>query len=809
MTTNNDNTTLSFGISTGQSGGSTQSTGFQDPTGSYPKETYYNSSNLNFGATHSGQDTHRLYTGGGDANIPISIGNPVPAQYPLNQVQETVSGHAIVINDTLGGERILIKHRTGSGVEFRPDGTIILSSTKNTIQISGADQTVIVEGDGNLVYKGNLNIKVTGDLNIDVGGNYNVKTSGNKIENIIGSDRKNVNGNVGNIVRGSSSYTVLGTTTNTHLGNLTTSVQGSIANQVTGNATYAANGVTAITSGEQMNMSSTDVNLSGSSLSVFGASGTIGGENVVAYVKNIYGVSGTFTEGFKAPTFEGKLKGKADDACQSDYATTAGEAPTGSAGSPGTQSHTAVNSVATALPNGQNTTDYLTKSAGGIRRVQIDPGDFIRNTIDKSQSYAGIASYPLSSSEARSALRDPVNATNKQFVGSLISESALNPNYFNAAPQGVGRVVNGNSPTTTFGQQPIGQGNAQSRVSDAITPRRGKVNIIPDPRYNPMWVDNITSNTKLAPGVSVAKFLGGSGDRATLNSVRDKSQLKNIAKHWYLHAQLIRSIQTNTGQFADLRIGVVEGLYEPGPSESVTANSINDLKMKGRAVVYELYDNSGNVSNFNTFNLAVYWKDTAQYDKLILSYDQIDGPMKCQLIIILPEISDDWTGNFNYNVETHYNGRVLSVGELVECLPISSSGVSGSPGPIGSNGNLDVTTLVSIGGGHSLRGDAATAYLQMVNSARLSGISWSVTDSYRDYNTQSRLAQEKGLYSQGGLAAYPGTSNHGWGLAVDLGSGANIAGTPQNNWLVAYASSFGFFTIPGEPWHWEYRGVGI
>lgn len=124
----------------------------------------------------------------------------------------------------------------------------------------------------------------------------------------------------------------------------------------------------------------------------------------------------------------------------------------------------------------------------------------------------------------------------------------------------------------------------------------------------------------------------------------------------------------------------------------------------------------------------------------------------------------------------------------------------------GENGRLDPLTLTSIGKGHRLRDDAAQAYLAMVKAAAEDGISWSITDSYRTYEVQVRLAKEKGLYSQGGLAAKPGTSNHGWALAVDLGGGVNREGTPQNNWLDANAKTFGFFTIPREPWHWEFRG---
>jgi LAS superfamily LD-carboxypeptidase LdcB len=62
------------------------------------------------------------------------------------------------------------------------------------------------------------------------------------------------------------------------------------------------------------------------------------------------------------------------------------------------------------------------------------------------------------------------------------------------------------------------------------------------------------------------------------------------------------------------------------------------------------------------------------------------------------------------------------------------------------------------------------------------------------------------------LAAVPGTSNHGWALAVDLCGGIHIAGTPQWTWMTANAGRFGFvqpdWARPGaekpEPWHWEY-----
>ena len=138
---------------------------------------------------------------------------------------------------------------------------------------------------------------------------------------------------------------------------------------------------------------------------------------------------------------------------------------------------------------------------------------------------------------------------------------------------------------------------------------------------------------------------------------------------------------------------------------------------------------------------------------------------------------------------------------------LGGAGVQGNQ-PAGSNGRLDPGSLVSIGGNHKLQPAAAQAYKAMVAAAKAEGIEWGVTDSYRTYDAQVDVARRKGLYSQGGLAAQPGRSNHGWGTAVDLGGGAEKKGSKQNQWLNENAQRFGFSTIPRETWHWEYKGGG-
>ena len=56
----------------------------------------------------------------------------------------------------------------------------------------------------------------------------------------------------------------------------------------------------------------------------------------------------------------------------------------------------------------------------------------------------------------------------------------------------------------------------------------------------------------------------------------------------------------------------------------------------------------------------------------------------------------------------------------------------------------------------------------------------------------------------------PGTSKHNGGKAVDFGFNGvtddpSYSGSPEHAWLVSNASKYGFVTINGEPWHWEYN----
>ena len=119
------------------------------------------------------------------------------------------------------------------------------------------------------------------------------------------------------------------------------------------------------------------------------------------------------------------------------------------------------------------------------------------------------------------------------------------------------------------------------------------------------------------------------------------------------------------------------------------------------------------------------------------------------------------------------------------------------------NGKIPPGALSEIGvGSHRLHAPAAAQFKKMHAAAAADGVSIGVTDSYRSYDKQVDLAKRKGLYSQGGLAATPGTSNHGWGLSLDL----DLDNKAQE-WMRANGKRYGFVEdVPREPWHWTYHG---
>lgn len=123
----------------------------------------------------------------------------------------------------------------------------------------------------------------------------------------------------------------------------------------------------------------------------------------------------------------------------------------------------------------------------------------------------------------------------------------------------------------------------------------------------------------------------------------------------------------------------------------------------------------------------------------------------------------------------------------------------------GYNGRLTAESLCDVGQGEELRNDAAVAFAELNNRfSQEFGRDICLSDGYRTLSSQYATKRSRGF-----LAATPGTSVHGWGLAIDLCS--SDARGPAKAWLEENGTTWGWVnpswakTSKYEPWHFEYE----
>jgi hypothetical protein len=123
---------------------------------------------------------------------------------------------------------------------------------------------------------------------------------------------------------------------------------------------------------------------------------------------------------------------------------------------------------------------------------------------------------------------------------------------------------------------------------------------------------------------------------------------------------------------------------------------------------------------------------------------------------------------------------------------------------------------------------AARAMNALVKAAAADGVVISATGTYRTYDRQEALFLDRyttkrldgrptrvwngtTYWQKPGtaMAAVPGTSNHGWGLAVDFATVRNgqvvSLSSKELKWLAKNGPKFGWWnTVSSENWHWTY-----
>lgn len=428
--------------------------GMHDPTGEFPKREYNYGPSINKAAR--GLTINELYVGGGEVGVSLGLEPQRASEFPFNQVEETTSGHVVEYDDTPGGERILIKHRKGAGVEMRADGSVVISAVNNKVEVTGGDQTLIVEGHGKMVYNGNLNLVVKGDYNVDVAGNYSVNIAGNSKEQVRKNKKTKVIGNLVDEVSATRSTRTVGRRTDYQFDDYSENTVGTKTVLAEGALNFHSDDAILMTGKREFAVTSKNTNITGAEkVSVMGASGSIGGQFVDFTGKVYMGPLGPvpFASG---ATFYGNVLGQslealqANNAFQALTAGTAGSLGPGGFGAPVLPKATPTPATGPPITS-PIVAGHALSGSYSIRNVTIDSR--LADRINFSGDYKGIFDHRPSTQEIRSAFRSTSNRS--KIATKLVAERRLGAEYSKSTPPKIGRVV-GKAAKGRFGFTPIG-----------------------------------------------------------------------------------------------------------------------------------------------------------------------------------------------------------------------------------------------------------------------------------------------------------------------------------------------------------------
>jgi hypothetical protein len=99
-------------------------------------------------------------------------------KYPNYYSHKTRSGHAFVMDDSNGAEHVTLQHRSGSAVQFKPDGSVVFTSHNGQYNVVFGENRMIVTGAYDVVVNGGGSLRVDGDYNMNVGGKVNMNITG-------------------------------------------------------------------------------------------------------------------------------------------------------------------------------------------------------------------------------------------------------------------------------------------------------------------------------------------------------------------------------------------------------------------------------------------------------------------------------------------------------------------------------------------------------------------------------------------------------------------------------------------------------
>lgn len=395
--------------------------GFKDPDNIFPVEEYKSQQKTNLAVR--GEWTPKIVPPEGQ---PFEIPLEAQPEYPHNKVTESTNPdpeerHRLEIDDTKGGERVTLNHKIGTAVEMWNQGELIVNSFGKMVQLIGEDFEMFVAGNGTVIYKGNLDFTVEGDMNLTVKGDMTTTVEGNKTEVVKKTKIEEYQDDQETTVTNNKSTTVGETSTELVLGDKNSFVKQKQSNWVKGDAEFLSGANTHISSQTKTSISSTTVNMTGSTVNIAAGGGTIGGPAVFYYGLSFEGdlfVDGNLTVDGTG-IFDGSISTRGDIAAKETISSastissaggvvTDGEIKatgditafdttvTGAGASAGAAVEATVRATETTIdgffnytaPTALSITTTLSASEEGIMQVTVDPGEKIKQSIDLRERVA-------------------------------------------------------------------------------------------------------------------------------------------------------------------------------------------------------------------------------------------------------------------------------------------------------------------------------------------------------------------------------------------------------------------------------------
>lgn len=131
------------------------------------------SGNQNSQNENPGKESPDDWKAGGDVRKDKSSG-----KHPNYYAHHTVSGHNFIMDDSKGAESVTLQHRSGTSIQMKPDGQMLITSHNGKYEITFGEDRMTISGARDITVKGDASMRVYGDYNVTCHKNYNLTVMG-------------------------------------------------------------------------------------------------------------------------------------------------------------------------------------------------------------------------------------------------------------------------------------------------------------------------------------------------------------------------------------------------------------------------------------------------------------------------------------------------------------------------------------------------------------------------------------------------------------------------------------------------------